>query len=300
YIFDGKSGVGRYTTAQAFAHDFIGIESDYHPDIITVTNQLYDDTKKQTNLLVDTIRCMKKDVYIKPYSAEHKFYIIPNADSMNIEAQNSILKVFEEPPGYCTIILISENLNLFLPTIISRATTIHFQPLPTMEVEEYLINYANVDKNIAVSKAIMSGGSIGSALNLLDNPELDEIRNTTIEHIFSLSKIDNKNMYDFINFLKKNKENINFILGILSSCFKDILHIKHCGTNTEIINIDKKSELKHFSNKISENAAFAFCAITTKYERVIKTNANYPITMLCMVMEYWEEIHDRNYRSTIC
>ncbi len=41
---------------------------------------------------------MRKDIFIKPYSAERKIYIVPKADTMNAASQNKLLKVFEEPP----------------------------------------------------------------------------------------------------------------------------------------------------------------------------------------------------------
>ena len=135
YIFEGCRGIGRLSAAKAFAQllmcenpadgEVCGrckscamAESENHPDIQIVTNQLYDSTKKSADILVDTVRCMKRDIYIKPYCAERKIYIVPRADTMNVHAQNSLLKVLEEPPEYCTIILIAENSNQFLPTIL--------------------------------------------------------------------------------------------------------------------------------------------------------------------------------------
>ena len=300
YIFEGPKGVGRQSMANAFAHAVTESRVEHHPDIITVTNQLYDPDKKQTNLLVDTIRGMKKDIYIKPYQADHKFYIVPRADTMNIEAQNSLLKVFEEPPGYCTIILITENANTFLQTILSRAALVRFQSLAPALVEDYLVRQG-LDSAAAKLKAVMSGGSIGKALELMENEDADTLRSETIRHVSALCGSEYRNLYDFVKFLKANKAELKFILAVLSSWFVDVQRKKQFGAGTEnfLVNVDKLDELNDFCGRVTREAAFAFLEITTKYEKVFDTNANYPVAVLCMAMEYWEEIHGRNYRSTI-
>ena len=143
YIFEGPRGVGRFSVARAFANMLLcedhssgepcgtckactQVMSGNHPDVRVITNQLYDSSKKSTDILVDTIRNMKQEIYIKPYAGDRKVYIIPKADTMNQSAQNSLLKILEEPPEYCTIILIAENSGNFLPTILSRAPIFKF------------------------------------------------------------------------------------------------------------------------------------------------------------------------------
>ena len=65
YIIEGKRGVGRMTIAKAFSAEILKTDNpDTHPDFTIVTNQLYDGSKKQDNVLVETIRCLKKDAYI--------------------------------------------------------------------------------------------------------------------------------------------------------------------------------------------------------------------------------------------
>ena len=99
YIFEGAEGIGRLSLAKAFAEELSGgFSVENNPDIIVVTNELYDPSKKQKNVLIDTVRAMKADIYIKPYHSDRKVYIIPNSDTMQEPAQNSLLKIFEEPP----------------------------------------------------------------------------------------------------------------------------------------------------------------------------------------------------------
>ena len=299
YLFEGPAGVGKYSMASAFAAAIVGGKSERHPDIITVTNQLYDENKKQENLLVDTIRQMRKDVYIMPYTAARKVYILPHADSMNTEAQNSLLKVFEEPPAYCTIVLLAENANALLPTIRSRAVLVHFHPLPPEEVEAYLLSHTALEPAAAALKARMSDGCIGRALTLAEDAAADALRQELLAAVINLCEGGNRPLYDFVLLLKRNKDALPLLFAVLRSWFRDVLHIKQIGKTAEVINADQREALLLFCSKITRAAAYACLAATAKYERIIAANANYPIAVLCMATEYWEEIHGRNYRSTI-
>ena len=62
YIIEGNRGTGRMTLAKAFAAELLGTENPKtHPDFTIVTNQWLDPTKKQENVLNETVRAMKKD-----------------------------------------------------------------------------------------------------------------------------------------------------------------------------------------------------------------------------------------------
>jgi DNA polymerase-3 subunit delta' len=89
------------------------------PDIIYVTHE------KPNIISVDDIRHqLNNDIVIKPYSSKFKIYIIDEAEKMNIQAQNALLKTIEEPPAYAVILLLTTNADGFLPTILSRCITL--------------------------------------------------------------------------------------------------------------------------------------------------------------------------------
>lgn len=322
YLFEGPRGVGRLSMANAFAAALVcenpkdgqpcGMckqctlcAAGTHPDIRIVTNQLYDENKKSMDIAVDTIRSMKKEIYVKPYMTERKIYIVPRADTMNSAAQNSLLKVLEEPPLYCSIILLAENANAFLPTVLSRVVTVRFQPLPYSLVEQALERECTrhpeweTDRSLLPVKARMSGGSIGRALELLQDKEADRLRRETLEKVMGLLQPAHRARYDFVSFLKQNKAEIGFILDVLRGWFRDVMLLKYMEEEPEIINADHREELELFCGKITRAAALALPGITSSYARYINQNANYPTAVLCMAMEYWGEIHDRNYRNTL-
>ena len=115
YIFEGMKGVGKTTAAGIFANaihctgdvkpcgecpDCKKHMAGTHSDLIVIGGS-------GETIKVEDIRSMNEELYIKPALSEKKICIIKNADNMNQDAQNALLKSFEEPPKYAVIILIS-------------------------------------------------------------------------------------------------------------------------------------------------------------------------------------------------
>ena len=95
------------------------IREGNYPDLIRVVHEGPDVIK------VDEIRSQVADtVSVKPYYGKRKVYVIDEADLMNVQAQNSLLKTLEEPPEYCVILLLCQDASRLLPTVRSRLVRI--------------------------------------------------------------------------------------------------------------------------------------------------------------------------------
>ena len=86
-----------------------------HPDIIKV-----DRLDNKLIISVDQIRALKQDVYIVPNESMQKVYVVNDADSMNINAQNAFLQILEEPPAHAVFVLCTDSPSSLLPTVRSR------------------------------------------------------------------------------------------------------------------------------------------------------------------------------------
>lgn len=75
---------------------------------------------KTKSIGVDAVRLLKSDVYIRPNDLDYKLYIIGHAERMTPQAQNSLLKILEEPPAGAIFFLLCENRAALLPTVLSR------------------------------------------------------------------------------------------------------------------------------------------------------------------------------------
>ena len=107
------------------------MESGNHPDCITLVHE------KPKVVSVKEIReQIVGNTDIRPYYGGRKIYIIPDAQYMNVQAQNAILKTIEEPPSYAVYFILTTDQELLLPTIRSRCVTLSFREEPVYEPED--------------------------------------------------------------------------------------------------------------------------------------------------------------------
>ena len=101
-----------------------------HPDVIYVAP---DPDAKVPTIKVDQIRSIAATAYILPSEAEKKVYVLRQADTMNLSAQNAFLKLLEEPPQSAAFILAAASPELLLPTVRSRCALLRD---PTEQLQE--------------------------------------------------------------------------------------------------------------------------------------------------------------------
>jgi DNA polymerase-3 subunit delta' len=123
------------------------------------------------------------NIALKPYSGKRKIAILDDADYLNKEGANCLLKTLEEPPPGSLIILIGTSEQRQLPTIRSRCQIVRFQPLTTSEVAQLLLSQGQVATPAEAERAAaLSQGSLAAAIRWLE-PELSEFRSAFLEYL---------------------------------------------------------------------------------------------------------------------
>ncbi|MDR1290933.1 MAG: DNA polymerase III subunit [Planctomycetaceae bacterium] len=138
------------------------------------------------------------DISRTPYVGNRKIAVIDDADYMNAEGANAILKTLEEPPADSVIILIGTSIAKQLPTIRSRCRVIRFSPLPPRVLAALLLKndiVATLDQGLSLARR--SGGSFDLAKEL-GNEAIDKIR-AELDKYFSNRNIDTVQMAAQIN-----------------------------------------------------------------------------------------------------
>lgn len=113
-----------------------------------------------------------KKLSLKSFESEYKVLIMWMPEELDKEG-NKLLKIIEEPPANTLFILVAENEELVLPTIVSRCQLIKIPMLETRDIEEALVNRNKTEAAIARQVANVSEGNYREALQLAQHAEED-------------------------------------------------------------------------------------------------------------------------------
>ncbi len=137
-------------------------KKNYHPDLLIVESQ-------EKSISIEQIRQLINFFSLKPILASLKIAIIDEAEKLTVEAQNSLLKILEEPYFNDLIILITAYPQKLLPTIKSRLLNLRFIRAKNEEIKEFLIEKMKIKQEKAQLIAENANGKIGEAIKMLDD-----------------------------------------------------------------------------------------------------------------------------------
>jgi DNA polymerase-3 subunit delta' len=157
--------------------------------------RLSEDLKGKNRLIsVEQVRDMIASLHLPPSESEYKIVIIPDADMMNAEAANTLLKTLEEPFSYVKFFLVTARPHALLPTVRSRCQQLKFNELGSDQLKSFLLKYKKASKKKADAAARLSLGSIQNALDFLEASN-DQIMEDALDIIECVAEGDLKKAF---------------------------------------------------------------------------------------------------------
>jgi DNA polymerase-3 subunit delta' len=147
------------------------VSSGAHPDLLAI-ERAYDANKDKfkDNVAVDDIRKVAPFLRKTASQGGWRIVIIDDADTMNRNAQNALLKILEEPPANTVLILIAHRMGVMIPTIRSRCRVINFQALSQADFSRILTKRGHIlAAHQMETLYTLSEGSIGEALRFIES-----------------------------------------------------------------------------------------------------------------------------------
>jgi DNA polymerase-3 subunit delta' len=188
YIFAGQDHLGKSTVADKFMRTLYcqgkgeyrpcgecpacqQINSRVHPDVFWVRRLTDEKTGKlKRELIIDQARELKARLSQGALLASWKVAVIEEAELLNINSANSLLKLLEEPSAKTVIILLVSDLGMVPKTVVSRCQTLNFLPVPTVEIKEFLLS-KKVGEDKAEKISHLALNKPGTAVELADDGE---------------------------------------------------------------------------------------------------------------------------------
>jgi len=237
--------------------------------------------KKLSAIYVDESSEMIKKLNFKPYESDYKVMIIWLPEKMNIQTANKLLKTLEEPSTKTVLILVAENLDFMLSTIISRVQQIKVPPISDTIISTYLTENFSVSDDIKQFATKYAKGNLIEALQALNQSEENERYFEWFTQFMRLSyankMLDLIQLIDEIIAYDKN-ELKNFLLYTVRYLRDNFMLNKN---QTELVYLVQKENdfaLK-FSSFINENNIELMYSSINKTIEDINRNANAKIQM---------------------
>ncbi len=300
YIICGEKGSGKKLLAKSFAASLLceesgdsacgkcksckQVESGNHPDLRYVTHE------KPNLIAVDEIRDeLNDDILIKPYSSKYKIYIIDEAEKMNRQAQNAMLKTIEEPPEYAVIMLLANNEYSLLQTILSRCITLNVAPVDDKKIVDFLKTRYGVSEYMAGIAAGFSDGNVGRAISYATSDEFTTEKNECIKLVKGLDEKDAGEVYSAVKQMSgkgfKDSDRILSKLSLIKMWYKDVLVVRLTGSTEHVIFKTESEEIKRTAALLAPDVITKKLDAIDLFKRRIKSNVNLEASLMVLMLE---------------
>lgn len=298
YLFEGGRGTGKKAVGIQLAKSFFcinktgaepcnsciecrRIDSGNHPDVHFLSPDGLSLKKEQ-------IKDLQKEFSKKSVESKGKIYIIEHADKMTNQAANSLLKFLEEPGGQTIAVLLTEQVQQIIPTILSRCQILNFRPLTSELLLQKLLEQ---DVPAHLGKVVASlTNNINEALEIISDDWFAQARNIVIQ----LNEVLLKRGHHALLFLHehwlshfKEKEQLSVGFDLLLLWFKDLLYIQ-IDEEKSLIFIDQRELLEAQSMRFSQKKIIDDLTAILEAKKRLNANANPSLLMEQLILKLQE------------
>ncbi|KAB2328867.1 DNA polymerase III subunit delta' [Cytobacillus depressus] len=299
YLFEGMKGTGKreagYLLAKSvFCHSPLQgyipceacvnckrINNGNHPDVHLIEPDGLSIKKAQ-------IQALQEEFTKTGVESRKKLYMIVHADRMTTNAANSLLKFLEEPHAHTIAVLMTEQAQQILPTILSRCQAISFQSLsPEKMIEKLRLN--GVDPQLAPLIAHLTN-NLDEAIEYSQNDWFVQAQKIVLKLCEALKKTPLEAMValqdDWFKHFKE-KEQLDLGLDLLLLVFKDLLYIQ-LGKDGQIVYQNEKARLEQFALQSSNRKISEQMTAVLEAKRRLYANMNPQLLMEQLVLKLQE------------
>ncbi len=293
FMISGTEGSGKSTAALLFAMAIAcksetrpcgkcpscrKISEGISPDVITVGL-----IKDRKTIGIESVREITDSAYILPNDLDVKIYVIKDAEKLTVQAQNALLKIFEEGPKSVYFILLTSAPSQLLPTVRSRAPEIKTEVFTDKKLTGLLTENVKkaselASKDEAALKKIVSasGGSYGKALAILEgkNKKTPQLIKKAENIVSLLGEKDGAHLMLALLDESSERENYASVLSLMQNALRDLAMVKKGGEGDMIFYPDIAQAVE-LAEKFSISTLVRLTTVLDDlYFEVTQTNIN--------------------------
>ncbi|WP_147535856.1 DNA polymerase III subunit delta' [Bacillus marasmi] len=299
YLFEGLRGTGKKEVGLLLAKSLFCLEpqdgyfpcdkcvncrridNGNHPDFHIIEPDGLSIKKQQ-------ILALQEEFSKTGVESKQKIYMIVHADKITVNAANSLLKFLEEPHQQTYAILITEQIQRILPTILSRCQILTFTPLSPKHLIEKLVS-EGVEPSVAPLLAQLTN-NIDEAMELSKNDWFAQAQKIVVK----LYEVLKKNSLEALVSLQdqwfehfKEKEQLDRGLDLLLLIYKDLLYIQ-LGNDQQVVFQSEMDRLRQYSLQTTGRSLAEQMSAILEAKRKLQANMNQQLLMEQLVLKLQE------------
>lgn len=251
------------------------INTGVHPDIYALK-------PSGGYIRIDQIRSIYNSLALKSDTETTRFVLIEDAQLMNREAGNCLLKILEEPPDSTIFVLIAPGIGDLLPTIVSRCRHIRFSPIPQKDLADYLVSHQGLEHNHAMIAASLARGSLSRALDMVQADWIS-YRNFIVDLLCQLPDLPAAHRHALAEMLAANRDKLEVIFEILKNWYRDLAVFS--SSQKSIYNLDIRGRIESSSQQMPTELVIEKSDAVIRAENALASNANPRIALDVMLTE---------------
>ncbi len=252
------------------------IAEDYERWLATIGN-----TNAQPIIYASESDNILRKMSLSAYTAKYKVLIMWNADKMNRECSNKMLKLIEEPESDCIFLLTSDNARAILPTIYSRTQRIELRKPSTQQIAEHLSRTQGIDITDALAMAAPADGNVLLAMsNMEQGSEIHDFHEQFVKLMRLAYQRDLTSLKAWSEEIaeykrEKSQRFLNYASRMVRENYIYNLHMPELNYETQ----EESSFSKNFARFINEENVEPMLKLFGDAARDIRGNANAKIVL---------------------
>lgn len=301
YLFTGPQGVGRQTLAIRFAQalnctdppergDFCGVCRDCrqlaaltHPDLSLLVPE-----EGHKDILIDQVRTLQHTLALSPYSGTYRIALLPDFQRATTQAANALLKTLEEPADRVILLLTANAPEALLPTIVSRCEVIRLRPASIIATQGYLEAERGLEAERAQLLAHISGGRVGAAIRMAEDPSTLTIRWAHLESLLELLPMRRYERFKRVEGLAKSaskpRQAVGEVLSIWLSFWRDVF-LRASGESLPLVNVDLQTQIEEVAAQVSVARAREMILAHEEALKHLDANVNVQLLLETLMLE---------------